>query len=376
MLAFFVVLIGMPSLILLAKRKHLLDEPTEARKLHHRAVPTVGGVMVFAGLMISTLVVSAVEGLALESRWIGALGAMFIVFLMGVKDDIVGMGPYRKLLIHLGVGLFLVMALDWRIKGFGGLFGLDTLPLIVSWAFSLFVYVVIVNAVNLIDGIDGLAGGFGMILMGGVALWFYLTGEATASLIAMATLGALGGFLVFNYNPAKIFLGDSGALILGLLAYVFAVAMMDSSVAPVVAVSPPVAAMSLLAYPLVDTLRVFTLRVFQGCSPFSPDRQHIHHAMIDLGWNHRQVSGAVWGYSSLFTALAFQPIDALEGQVTLHFALLLGTAFGISMVPKLMLRFRKSGSENAQENSKVLHSQKSIRSRTSAHAKPKGQHVA
>ena len=376
MLAFLVVLYGMPSLILVAKRKHLLDEPTEARKLHHRAVPTVGGVMVFAGLMVSVLVGSAVEGLALESRWIGTLGAMFVVFLMGVKDDIVGMGPYRKLLIHLGVGLFLVMALDWRIKGFGGLFGLDALPLIVSWAFSLFVYVVIVNAVNLIDGIDGLAGGFGMILMGGVAHWFYLTGDATASLIAMATLGALGGFLVFNYNPAKIFLGDSGALILGLLAYVFAVAMMDSNVAPDVAVSPPVAAMSLLAYPLVDTLRVFTLRVLQGRSPFSPDRQHIHHAMIDLGWNHRQVSGAVWGYTYLFTALAFQPIDVLEGQVTVHFALLLGTAFGISIVPKLMLRFRKSNSENAQENSQVLHPQTSIRPRTSAHAKPKGQHVA
>jgi hypothetical protein len=98
--------------------------------------------------------------------------------------------------------------------------------------------------------------------------------------------------------------------------------------------------------------------------------------MIDLGWNHRQVSGAVWGYTYLFTALAFQPIDVLEGQVTVHFALLLGTAFGISIVPKLMLRFRKSNSENAQENSQVLHPQTSIRPRTSAHAKPKGQHVA
>lgn len=372
-LAFLVVLFGMPSLILVAKRKHLLDEPTEARKLHHRAVPTVGGVMVFAGLMVSTMMGSSLEGLTLETRWVGAMGALFLVFLMGLKDDIVGMGPYRKLLVHLGVGLFLVMALDWRIKGFGGLFGLETLPLMVSWAFSLFVYVVIVNAINLIDGVDGLAGGLGMIMMGGFAHWFYLTGDTSSSLVAMATLGALGGFLVFNYNPAKIFLGDSGALVLGLLAYVFAVGMMDSEVpADMQGISPHVTAMALLAYPLVDTLRVFTLRVLQGRSPFSPDRQHIHHLMIDLGWNHRQVSGAVWAYTYVFTALAFQPIEAFEGQVTLHFFVMLGAAFGLSLVPKLLLHF----GTKADEQTPVLPPQR-IRPRASApHAKPKSQQVA
>ncbi|MDA0729717.1 MAG: MraY family glycosyltransferase [Bacteroidetes bacterium] len=339
-MAFAFVLFGMPTLIMVAKRKHLLDEPTEARKLHHRAVPTVGGVIVFAGIFTSSLLSFSVAEEPADMRWIGVLGALIPVFFMGLKDDILGMSPYRKLLVHLAVGLFLVVALDWRIKGFGGLFGLEALPQTVSWAFSLFVYVVIVNAINLIDGVDGLAGGFGVIFMGGVSSWFWGCGDSSSALVALSVLGALLGFLVYNFHPAKIFLGDSGALMLGLLAYVFAVGIMESDPPATMAHIPaPIAAMSMMAYPLVDTLRVFTIRVLQGRSPFSPDRLHIHHLMIELGWGHRMTSAAVWVYTLVFIGLAFQPITWLEGHPTIHFLAMLLLAFGLGSIPHLLLHF-------------------------------------
>ena len=167
LLAFCATLVGMPSLIAVAKRKHLVDEPTEARKIHHRSVPTVGGLMVFAALMSSSLVSFAIQ--QPESNhlyvWVGILGAAMLVFFMGLKDDIVVMSASRKLFVHMAVGAYLVGALDLRIDNFGGLFGLGHIPFWVSAPFSWFVYIVVVNAVNLIDGLDGLIGGFGTVVM-------------------------------------------------------------------------------------------------------------------------------------------------------------------------------------------------------------------
>lgn len=354
-LAFLFVLFGMPTLIMVAKRKHLLDEPTEARKLHHRAVPTIGGVMVFAGLFASSLVSFSLAEEPADGRWIGVMGALIPVFFMGLKDDILGMSPYRKLIVHMVVGIFLVVALDWRIKGFGGLFGIEALPDMLSWAFSLFVYVVIVNAVNLIDGVDGLAGGFGVVFMGGVTAWFWGCGDESSALVALAVLGSLLGFLVYNFHPAKIFLGDSGALMLGLLSYVFAVGIMESNPpASMMHIPPPIAAMSMMAYPLVDTLRVFTIRVLQGRSPFSPDRLHIHHKMIELGWGHRMTSAAVWIYTFIFIGFAFQPLSMLEEHPTIHFLVLLAMAFGLGSVPSILLRFKHKPRNEVKQVSSSL----------------------
>ena len=185
-LAFLMVLFGMPSLIMLAKRKHLVDEPSESRKLHHRSVPTVGGVMIFAAVLCSALMAMTMAELqgAESLKWIGVMGVSIPIFFMGLKDDIMGMSAGKKLLVHLSMGLFLVVGLGCRIENFHGLFGVTHLHPLVSNAFSLFVYIVIVNAINLIDGVDGLAGGFGMVAMGAFAWWFDATGNATATIMA------------------------------------------------------------------------------------------------------------------------------------------------------------------------------------------------
>lgn len=352
-LAFLMVLFGMPSLIMLAKRKHLVDEPSESRKLHHRSVPTVGGVMIFAAVLCSALMAMTMAELqgAESLKWIGVMGVSIPIFFMGLKDDIMGMSAGKKLLVHLSMGLFLVVGLGCRIENFHGLFGVTHLHPLVSNAFSLFVYIVIVNAINLIDGVDGLAGGFGMVAMGAFAWWFDATGNATATIMAMAMMGALGGFLVFNFHPAKIFMGDSGSLLIGLFCYVLAVGVLQSPDHPFIeGVSKPVAAMAMLAYPLVDTLRVFFLRVIKGRSPFSPDRLHIHHHLMVLGWGHRLASAAIWMYSGLFVFLAFQPTSAwMDLDQTWQFALMLGLAFGLGSVPYILVRTGHGQSNWAQE---------------------------
>ena len=233
-LAFLVVLFGMPSLIMVAKRKHLVDEPSESRKLHHRSVPTVGGVMLFAATLCSTLVSFAFSDAFgwTSVRWLGVLGASVPIFFMGLKDDIMGMGAGKKLMVHLAVGSFLVWGLGLKIDHFDGLFGLYQLPSLVSAVFSLFVYVVIVNAINLIDGVDGLAGGYGLVAMSAFGMWAYWTGDMMTAYVGAALAGGLAGFLVFNLHPAKIFMGDSGSLLVGLMAYVMAVNVVQTPMSP------------------------------------------------------------------------------------------------------------------------------------------------
>ena len=348
-LAFLVVLFGMPSLIMVAKRKHLVDVPSESRKLHHRSVPTVGGVMLFAAALCSALISFAFspDTSWTSFSWLGVLGASIPVFFMGLKDDIVGISAQKKLFVHLVIGAFLVMGLGLRVDDFHGIFGLTAIPDSVSIPFSMFVYVVIVNAINLIDGVDGLAGGYSMVAMSAFGLWFYWTGDMVSATVGASLAGALAGFLLFNLHPAKIFMGDSGSLLLGLMAYAMATHVIQSSNDEAMpGVVRPIAAMCFLAYPLVDTLRVFSLRILARRSPFSPDRRHIHHLLMQLGWGHRLTSAALWMYSLVFVVAALQP-SHMWGQigVTGQFLAMLGLAFALGSLPFFMI---KTGIGNSQ----------------------------
>ncbi len=318
--AFFLVLVVTPSVIKVAKLKHLVDEPGENRKIHRRSVPTIGGIVIFAGTIIAyCLWFPSREGWQFGNNYdaIGALNefkylvaCMFILFFVGVKDDIIGVSPIKKLGVHFIVGFILVFVADIRITQFWGLFGIYFIPYWFSLILSLFVYIVIVNAINLIDGVDGLAAGVGLIASLAFAFWFYKTGDQPLALLAMGLAGSLFGFLIYNFQPAKIFMGDSGSLIIGLVLFVLAVKMIElgflkeRSVA-MNYVSKPVLAMATLSYPLIDTLRVFILRASQGRSPFSADKNHIHHKLLALGFNHRQTAVALYGYTVFIILLTF-----------------------------------------------------------------------
>jgi UDP-N-acetylmuramyl pentapeptide phosphotransferase/UDP-N-acetylglucosamine-1-phosphate transferase len=317
--AFLLVLVATPSLIKVAKLKHLVDEPGEARKLHRRSVPTIGGIMIFAGTIITYClwfpsknqwelgenygVLSALN----EFKYL--VGCTFILFFLGLKDDIIGVSPSKKLLVHLVVGFILVYLADIRLTEFWGLFEVDKLPEGISIALSLFIYIVIVNAINLIDGVDGLASGVSFVGSTTLAYWFFRTGDFPLALLAIGLAGSLLGFLVFNWQPAKLFMGDSGSLIIGVVMYVLIMKMIEFPPArlseKMADVSKPVLAMAILSYPLIDTLRVFIIRALQGRSPFSADKNHIHHKLLSLGLKHWQVTTTLVLYTMAIILLTF-----------------------------------------------------------------------
>lgn len=310
-IALGIVVFAMPTLIQVAKLKHLVDAPGDARKIHKRTVPTIGGVVVVFGFLFSAMLalpsLTIPDGGTFDGRWLYMMGAAFALFYVGLKDDLIGLSPAKKLLVHLVLGTLLLWGGGFRIETFGGLFGIYELPFWISFPFSMFVYIVVVNAVNLIDGIDGLAGGYGALAFGGFGAFFWYTGNPVPAVLAISFAGSLLGFLVYNFHPARIFMGDCGSLVLGLVAYTFATELLNTPEhhLPLVlsGISLPVLGMSLLAYPLVDTLRVFTLRALDGRSPFSPDKNHLHHRLIMAGYGHRGSSVILYLYTAGFMAI-------------------------------------------------------------------------
>ena len=317
--AFFLVLFATPSLIKVAKLKHLVDEPSDDRKLHHKSIPTIGGIMIFAGTIFAYSMWFPSQGdeqLGVNYNVLSALqefkflvASMFVLFFLGLKDDIIGVSPSKKLMTHLLVGFILVLMADIRITGLHGIFNVYEIPMWASIMFSIFVYIVIVNAINLIDGIDGLASGLGFISCMAFAYWFQQAGDLPLSLLAVALGGSLLAFLFFNFSPAKIFMGDSGSLTIGIVLYVLAVKSIELDISHLPAtfkgISRPVLAMAILGYPLLDTLRVFIVRTLRGRSPFSADRNHIHHQLHSGGLNHRKTVYILYLFSIILIALPF-----------------------------------------------------------------------
>lgn len=329
-----VVILGMPSLIRLAIQKNLLDEPSEDRKVHTRSVPRLGGVLIFIGTIVTTSIfVQPTGGEAISFLRMGA--AATILFFLGLKDDLYFLDPLKKLAVQIVVGAILILGGGFMIEDFSGLFGLSTISLGVALPFSLFVYVVVVNAVNLIDGVDTLAGGYGFLVVISSALWFHLTGQPNFAILCLGLAGSLAGFILYNISPAQIFMGDSGSLLLGMFIYVIATSIMATPAAQIPEMwahrSMPVLAMTMLSYPLVDTLRVFTLRILHGRSPFSADRNHLHHRLLRLGLNHLQTALVIHTYTAVMVSLGFV-LPAMAP--TAAFFILLGTAF---MLPVAIL---------------------------------------
>ncbi|MCC7301544.1 MAG: undecaprenyl/decaprenyl-phosphate alpha-N-acetylglucosaminyl 1-phosphate transferase [Bacteroidia bacterium] len=340
--ALFISLLCIPPLIKVAILKRIFDEPG-GRKLHIRMVPTIGGIIIFAATIFTfgiwfptdsffpegplpdlipslqyTAEIQKVIHSLNDFKYV--LATVIILFFVGVKDDIIGTAPIKKLAAHVVVGLILVLMANVRITSMYGIFGVHELPEYLSILLSLFTIIVVINAFNLIDGVDGLAAGVGMIACVAFGLWFHLAGDQVMSLLSFSLAGSLMGFLVFNFNPAKIFMGDSGSLVIGLIISVLAIRLIEYKPGAIesnflLEISKPIFAMSVLVYPLIDTLRIFIYRLVRGVSPFSADKNHIHHQIIDLGLNHRQTVISVYVVNIFIISLAvlLRKIDSSIG---------------------------------------------------------------
>lgn len=347
--AFLVVFICTPSLIRVSIRKNLTDAPGDLRKLHTRSIPTLGGVMIFAGtlfsftLMLPTIYMkdpNAASQIINDANYL--IAAMLILFFIGIKDDIIGTAAIFKLLGHIIIGMILVLMGNIRITGFHGLFGIYTIPYWGSVFLSVFTYVVVVNAINFIDGIDGLAAGIGLIGSVAFGLWFSFAHNLVLASVAFALSGSLLGFLIYNFSPAKIFMGDSGSLIIGLILSILGMKLIEYDPAQlplsVAKISRPLFVMSVLAYPLIDALRIVIVRSLKGVSPLEADRNHIHHALLDMKLNHRQISGVLYAYTIIIIGLAVAVKDIMDS--TWAFVSVGGLALILLQIP-ILLRLRK-----------------------------------
>ena len=330
-----ITLYTVPPIIKVAVMKRLFDMPDELRKIHTRSVPTVGGIIIFAATLFAYSIWYPLYEVA-EFKYI--VSGLIIMFFIGIKDDIIGTAPVKKLLAFIIVSMLLVLMGNIKISGLHGLFGVDQIP---EWGqifLSVFTIIVIVNAFNLIDGIDGLAAGIGLIVSLSYGIWFYFAGEASMSCLAFALAGTLSSFLIFNFSPAKIFMGDSGSLTIGLIIAILTIKLIEYDVAKIqseilVKISKPVFALSVLVFPLYDTLRIFIYRTIKGVSPFSADKKHIHHRLIKLGYSHRKVSVVLYLSNILIIIVA---ISSSMLETTFQFIIMATFTLTIAQIPFLI----------------------------------------
>jgi len=282
-MAFVLTLIFIPPVIFMVKRFKLFDRPN-ARKEHLVPTPTFGGISIFAGMMVSLLFWFKFYN---HPSIITFFLSMILLFGVGIMDDLKDLAARYKLVIEAGVASLLAVS-GIRITSFGGLFGINELHIMAQYIITVVAIVGITNAFNLIDGIDGLAGGLGFMSLVTLGIFLTISKDLNYAMIAFALAGALLGFLYFNFNPARIFMGDTGSLMLGFVIAVLCVQLMKVNAIHPTPVVPNIYVFTLgiVMIPVFDTLRVFGTRIWKGRSPFSADKTHIHHLITNKGFTH------------------------------------------------------------------------------------------
>ena len=306
LISFFLGLIGMPVVVRIAKAKGFVVRPNK-RMSHTGEVPNVGGLNICFSFMLTYLLFEFNQMSQSQFFLIG----LFAIMAVGFIDDVLILTPIAKILGETLAGIALIGFADIRLTHLHGIFGIEQIGIIPSYLLSLFVLLAIINAINLIDGVDGLASGLGMLYCIFFAIYFHLAGEISWSILGICMVGALAVFFIYNVfgNREKIFMGDSGSLLLGYLltAFVFHFCEINAyhEVPEVLHMSAaPAVAICVLTVPIFDTIRVSLTRIKQHRSPFEPDKNHIHHLLLRTGLNHIQTTCVLLSVSVLFIGLA------------------------------------------------------------------------
>lgn len=355
-----VSLFSIPNIIYVAKRKRLFDIPDNHRKIHTRIVPNLGGVGIFFAYIIVASICVNLNNVEVYSQWNFIAAASLLLFVTGIKDDLVSVSPSKKFFAQFVASAIVVYFADIRLHSLYGLFGIHDLPLVASYFITVIGFIFISNAFNLIDGIDGLAGSIATLatLVFGVALG--CEGRWSEACISFSLMGAICGFLRYNISPAKIFMGDTGSLVIGFSIAMLAVMFINSYNGALVynsvvsrnmlhsvlhsAGGAFVMALAVLFVPLFDTLRVFTTRSMKGKSPFQADRTHLHHYLLDLGLTHTQTVSTLISANLMIIALAFYVQDY---NIMVAIACLFFLAFGLFSIMFFLRRSRMGASVHA-----------------------------
>jgi len=329
--SFVIAFLIVPVIIKFSLQKNLVDIPGR-RKIHKKVTPSMGGIAIFIGFFISSLVWIDLQGWA-QIKFI--LVALFVIFFIGVRDDLVPLRATVKLMGQIMATSLLIFLFDLRIKSFYGVLGIGELDPTVSIVLTFFTFIVITNSFNLIDGLDGLAGTIAIIALLSFGIWFFLVGDFLFSILSFSMLGSIFAFLIFNWDPSEVFMGDTGALVIGMMLAILTIHFIDLNYTleqthPYKFYAGIGTAACFIIIPLIDTLRIVILRLVKGQSPFKPDKSHIHHAIMRLGMTHAQTTLILGGIHILFIlfAIVFNGLGELR---------VLGGVFLISIVLSITL---------------------------------------
>ncbi|KRO54880.1 MAG: hypothetical protein ABR79_04385, partial [Cryomorphaceae bacterium BACL11 MAG-121001-bin54] len=330
-MSFIITYFAIPKIIYFADKFRLSDVPGE-RASHKRTVPVFGSIAIFSGIIFSLLFWGKLDSIQF------ILVSMVMVFFVGVIDDLLGLSPFKKIIGQVIAILILIYLGKIQINSMHGVLGVYELPDIIATLFTVFVVVVITNGFNLIDGVDGLASGIGVIASLGFGVMAYLMNQPDMAIIAFSLLGALLAFLKYNFHPARLFMGDSGSLFVGVILSILAINSIRDGLVTETIHFPnkgPLMAIVFLAIPLFDSLRVFVVRIIDGKNPLYAGREHIHHALLDLGLGHKRTAFALYLMSLLLIAVAY---FLLELNINSSIAILALVSFIILMIPFYILR--------------------------------------
>ena len=317
----FAVSLGMviiPRILVISHKKRLYDVP-DARKVHTMPVPRLGGLSFFPVILMSMFLVIGfrlyfwdvnVSGLSFNMlyEYLFLFVGMMLLYLVGVCDDLVGVGYRYKFAVQIAAAFLLVLSGNW-FDSFGGLFGIYSVPVWVGVPFTVFIVVYITNAINLIDGIDGLASGLCCIALSVLSVIFFLRGQYVYALLAICTLGILMPFWCYNVfgnanRGHKLFMGDAGSLTLGyVISFLIIHMSVTNEVSPTLSNPYMVIAFSTVLVPLLDVIRVVLHRLRDHKNPFLPDKNHFHHKLLRTGMRVRMVMVCIIAISAFFILL-------------------------------------------------------------------------
>ncbi len=303
-ISFTVTFLAIPVIINVAEMKKLFDVP-DARKIHNTPITPLGGIAIFAGFIFACLLTIRFKD-SFEFQYF--IAATMVIFFLGLKDDILVISPVKKFIGQVLAAFMIIYDGRIQIRSMHGFLGIYELPEMFSILLTYFAVIVIINSFNLIDGVDGLAGSLGLMCATIFAVYFLAIDMPAYYILAFSLSGSLLAFLIFNFQPAKIFMGDTGSLLIGAINAILVIKFINVANTTEVSYpieSAPAVGFTILMIPLLDTLRVFSIRIFRRRSPFSPDRNHIHHLLLDKGLSHRAITLILVGVNLSLVALVY-----------------------------------------------------------------------
>ena len=361
--SFFFGFLITPVLIFLLKKGNIIDAPG-GRKIHNGFVPSMGGIGIIFATFAGVFAWFSLDQLVETRYFLVALGIMFSV---GLRDDLIELSAVQKLIGQCIPAFFVIIMADIRITGLYGFMGIYEIPYLASVTLSFALIIILTNSFNLIDGLDGLAGTLSVISLTFLGWWFYVSDMVAYSLLSFTLVGGVVSFLAFNWHPAKIFMGDTGSLSLGFALTTLVMLFIDTNGTMLASQgwkinAPITAGIALMIVPIYDTIRIFTKRSLKGKSPLKPDKSHVHHFLLRMGYRHNEVAIILGSIKLVFITMVVLGSD-LNDHVMLPVVLTLAVILGIWLDERAVKRV-KTHSKNIPSSRTVTSPSKKYRPKT------------